>query len=273
MRALLMIGGTALLTLGLATGCDTVLSETNEGLGSSQYEMYAGAGPVETPVPDSADAGSADAGSGNGGGADAGAPAAQCTAETINGVVQQCCTHVGPYGPYTNCTVFSNEFHQLCQQQGITCRSVTASCQGQPFGHAFNMAQLSNGQWCLVEPNNNGVIQPCFNDPNTPAPRALCSIMGRPLNPDGTCSCTVDQNSDTPLPINTNPVTACALAPGRVGTPPSIPAFAACEQCCRDEIAYYQNLTPPPAQSVINSWFNNCYSACRNHYHPDFVQQ
>jgi hypothetical protein len=258
-----MLWMAALLALGWGAGCSTVESEAEE-LAAAQQAMYADAGPGGTSDAGTADAGTADAG---------GAPVAQCTIETINGVVQQCCTNVGPYGPYTNCTNYSNEFHQLCQQQGITCRSVTASCQGEQYGHAFNMAQLSNGQWCIVEPQGNGVIQPCFADPNSPSPAALCAIMGRPLNADGTCSCTVGQNSPTPLPINTNPVTACALNPSRIGTPPSYAAFAACEQCCRTEIAYYQNLNPPPAQSEIDSWFNNCYYACRNHYHPDFAQQ
>lgn len=193
--------------------------------------------------------------------------------ETVDGVVRQCCTNVGPYGPYTNCTVYSNEFHQLCEQQGITCRSVTASCQGQQVGHAFNMVQLSNGQWCFVEPQGTGVIQPCFADPNSPSPQALCNIMGQGMTDAGTCPCTVHQNSDSPLPINTNPVTACALNPSRIGTPPSIPAFASCEQCCRDRISYYQNLNPPPPASEINSWFSNCYYACRNHYHPDFANR
>ncbi len=251
----------AVLAVGLGTGCDPSLPETEEELGILQRGMYADAGPV---VPD--------AGPGGPGPGDAGPAPAQCTVQTINGIVQQCCTNVGPYGPYTNCTNFSNEFHQLCQQQGVTCQSVTASCQGATYGHAFNMTQLSNGQWCLVEPQGNGVIHPCFNDPNSPSPQALCGIMGRPLNADGTCPCTVHENSPTPLPINTNPVTACALHPSRIGTPPSIPAFAACEQCCHSKISYYQSLNPPPAQSEIDSWFNNCYYACRNHYHPDFVQ-
>jgi hypothetical protein len=197
----------------------------------------------------------------------------QCTVENVNGVVRQCCTLLGDYGPYTNCTNFSNEFHQLCQQAGFTCRSITASCEDEEFGHAFNMVQLSNGQWCIVEPQGDGVIEPCFADPNSPSAAALCAVMQTELNDDGTCPCTVNQNSETPLPINTNPVTACALNPSRIGTPPSIAAFAACEQCCRDEIAYYQNLNPPPPESEINSWFNNCYYACRNHYHPDWANR
>jgi len=271
-HTLSMLCGAVLLAIGVG-GCGAVLEETPEELGTLAQAMYADGGPGGSPdagSPGAPDAGAPDAGTPDGGGGGGGGV---CTVETVNGVVRQCCTNVGPYGPYTNCTNFSNEFHQLCQQQGITCRSITASCEGEEFGHAFNMVQLSNGQWCFVEPQGTGVIEPCFADPNSPSGEALCTIMGAELEDDGTCPCAVEQNSETPLPINTNPVTACALNPSRIGTPPSIPAFAACEQCCRDEIAYYQNLTPPPPESEINSWFNNCYYACRNHYHPDWVSR
>lgn len=266
-----MLYGVALLAIGVGVGCGTVVEEAPEELASVTQATYADGGTGGTP-----DAGTPDAGTPDGGGGDG---AGVCTVDTVNGVVRQCCTNVGPYGPYTNCTVFANEFHQLCDQQGITCRTVSARCNGATAGHRFNMVQLSNGQWCFVEPqgdgqpNPNGVIQPCFADPDSPSPQALCAAMGQALNADGTCPCTINRISDTPMPINTNPVTACALDPARIGTPPSIPAFAACEQCCRDRIAYYQNLTPPPPESEINSWFNNCYYACRNHYHPDFANQ
>ena len=189
---------------------------------------------------------------------------ARCTVEVVNGVVQQCCIERGPYGAYNNCTNFSNTYHRLCDAQGITCRSVTASCPAAGAGHAFNMTQLSNGQWCIVEPQRTGVIQPCFADPNNVSPAALCAVMGQPLNADGTCSCAVDRNSPTPLPLNTNPVSSCALDPSRVGTAPSFDAFRSCETCCVNRARYHRQNGSPD----VDRWQCECSAACWSHYHP-----
>lgn len=207
----------------------------------------------------------------DGGGGGDGAPV--CTTDVIDGLVRQCCTNLGPYGPYTNCTVYSHEFHDLCDATGVSCRSITASCEGETYGHAFNMVQLSDGQWCFVEPQasgGNSVIQPCFNDPESPSPAALCAVMGKPLNADGSCPCTVGQNSPSPLPINTNPVTSCALSPAMLGQSPSFEAFAQCENCCVDNRRYYESVGSDPAE--CQRWYSDCWYACRNHYHPYYAQ-
>jgi hypothetical protein len=199
----------------------------------------------------------------------------ECTVEVVNGLVQRCCRQLGPYTTFTNCTVYSNEFHRTCNAEGITCRTLDAWCPGSDVGHRFNMVQLSNGQWCFVQStaglngSSGRVVEPCFADPNNPPPAALCRVMGRPLSPDGTCPCRVALSSPTPLPNNRNPITTCALSPTFRDRPRSYQNAAACETCCRNANQYYRTNNIPGWER----WQCTCVAACWSHFHPDYANR
>jgi hypothetical protein len=193
------------------------------------------------------------------------------TVTEVDGIAVQGCAELGPYTTYTNCTVYSNRFHNLCDARGVTCNSVTAYCNGADAGHAFNMVHLTGGVWCLVDSTGStgggpprGLINPCFDDPANIPPAALCAAMGRPLEADGSCGCTTVRNSETPLPTNTNPVTSCALHPDLQGSAPSFDNFRRCETCCVNTARYYSSV----GADFSERWQCECSAACWSHYHP-----
>jgi hypothetical protein len=171
----------------------------------------------------------------------------------VGGLVQRCTTQQGPYTAFNNCTNFANAFHHLCNQSGITCQTVSASCNG--GGHRFNMVQVGN-LWYFVEPQGTGIIMPGFANPAAPSAAALCTVFGQPLRPDGTCPCTINTVSPNPMPINTNPISACALNPRYTD-------FASCERCCHAHLLPYYNANNIPQ---TQQFFHMCYNACRNHH-------
>lgn len=189
----------------------------------------------------------------------------QCTITRVDRAVQRCCQRNGSYSAFNNCTTFSNTFHNLCDDKGIMCRSVTASCADAGVGHAFNMVHLSSGEWCFVEPQSgsgNSVITPCFADPARPSPAALCAIMGARLAGDGTCPCTVNQNSTTPLPSNRDPLAACATSGTYVGRTDA--TFNACAACCVTRNAYHRDNT---TMGWLR-WQCECTAACYDRFSP-----
>ncbi len=191
-----------------------------------------------------------------------------CTVEEIDGVVKECCRQTGPYGPYSNCTTFSRNAHQICDREGINCRTVSIACPGS--GHRMIMVLLDDGLWHLVEPQDDlsgdPTRGPGFSDPSSPSPEAICASRGVPLRPDGTCPCSVTTVSTEPLPDNTNPITSCALDPSMKPQPYEDPqrVMFSCLRCCRNKVQ-------PPMRwpdRVTSQWWSSCRDACRAHHAP-----
>ena len=181
--------------------------------------------------------------------------AESCTIREVNGMIQQCCRQVGPYGAYDNCTVFRNTFHHICDQNDVECRSVGISCPNGP-GHAVNQVLVERTirgrtveQWCLVEPQ--GRIIGCYADENNIPQNLVCQAMGLPAN----CGCTVTQNSEEVLPINTNPVTRCMEPAWRANPNDNCAAYRQCESCCRSR---YNGFLGPNGVAQATEWLNDC---------------
>lgn len=198
------------------------------------------------------------------------APGAVCEVHELDGMVRRCCREVGPYTVFSNCTVFALTLHNICLEEGRECRSVSASCGGGArAGHRFNIVHLSDGLWYFVEPQSTGrpIRGEGFADPNAPSAKALCEMMGRPLNNDGTCPCTISQNSATPIPLNTNPVTACALNTTHRSQSQSIANYQSCLGCCRNRLQYHISNNIP----MVPQWWSQCRDACRGNLAPTSV--
>lgn len=189
-----------------------------------------------------------------------------CTITRVDRAVQRCCQRNGPYSAFNNCTTFSNTFHNICDDKGIMCRSLTASCAGAGVGHAFNMVHISTGEWCFVEPQasrGNSVRTPCFADPDHPTPAALCAIMDVSLSDAGTCPCTIGNNSSTPLPSNRDPLASCATSGTFTGRTQA--TFDACSRCCVTNNSYHRDNT---TMGWLR-WQCECTAACYDRFHPD----
>ena len=123
-----------------------------------------------------------------------------------------------------NCTDFAHQFHCLCQQFGVQCRTVELRCEAS--GHVVNLIFL-NGQWCLVDPQD-GIADYCWRGDASPLPQeakdALCRLGGEPAG----CECDVTV-SDTPQQRGTDPSLCTRLTREAGGT------SAECRACC-DEV-------------------------------------
>jgi hypothetical protein len=123
-----------------------------------------------------------------------------------------------------NCTDFAHQFHCLCQQFGIQCRTTELYCEGS--GHAVNLIFL-NGRWCLVDPQD-GIAQYCWQGAPDPLPReakdALCALANEPAG----CDCQVTIH-ESPAQRGTDPSLCTRLTRDEGGD------TAQCNQCC-DEV-------------------------------------
>jgi hypothetical protein len=179
-------------------------------------------------------------------------PIQRCELHTIQGMIVQCCSNVGSFGPYSNCTNYQNNFHQLCESGDLTCESVDIDCND-GGGHAVNQIQRSDGNWCLVEPQGYVYDQSCYEDPSHIPHELVCDVMDK----DSGCDCEVARRSPDPLPVNTNP----SLCARKQNTDRS-----QCNACCNQRMQYFIDPENQADQNEVARWLNDCSSTCNNWY-------
>lgn len=169
-----------------------------------------------------------------------------CHSKLVGEILQICCESEYIDGVY-NCQNFAAQFQGQCNLNGVTCRTVGASCtdnDGNSLGaHRFNSVFLPEKmQWCIVEPQGGDLICPVSSPPTSDD---VCKLWKQNGWDQGKgCKCEV-----RPAEV------------GEIGMPSTYTFYCAlnrdnledCNSCCNT------NGTDEP-------WKVECKSSCRNHH-------
>jgi len=184
----------------------------------------------------------------------------------VTAVLAEVKKELGGYNAFTDCTYYTNRFHQFAAKRNLDVRSITASCPGEDVGHAFNMIRQTDGKYYFLEPQGSGIHQPGFTDPNNPDGKALCQAMfGHKLNSDGTCPCKIGYNDTKPFQPNPNPTLACALSEEFRNRGKSLDNFRECRECCVSGLNNYMTKNNLP---LFKEWNKQCVTSCASHFRP-----
>lgn len=173
----------------------------------------------------------------------------QCTLQVVGGIIQQCCKD--PYSGTKNCTNFACQFHNLCNVNQVSCKTVTISCSAKE-GHALNEIYVPGDGWCLIEPQNGHVYKPCSNDPDHPDPAAVAAACAGVGGKDGG---TVTRVCNAPIAPNTDPMVCRRQSDAKGGS------WGQCTGCCGD-YWWYKYCRNHNVRGC-DVWLSACIGACR----------
>lgn len=178
----------------------------------------------------------------------------QCQMKIVNGILQKCCKT--PYSIYYTCRQFTDTFVQLCLQAGVSCSSIHIWCPPVD-SHVIGQAVI-DGLLCLVEPQ--GDIVSCDVGTEEKYAAALCTAMGKPSG----CNCSVVVgNSSSNGSVDTEDTSMCALKfvdALKQPNPNVVNLLNDCQNCCNDEIVFYQDLGYP----FVGAWLQACLTSCNS---------
>lgn len=169
----------------------------------------------------------------------------ECELSIVGDVVQRCCRKT-KYSPYYFCQHYSQNFNELCAQEGIEgCKRINVRCKDSAQGHQLNTVPIG-GKLCFVD-STTGRILTCDTDTKEGMDRAICLSMGK----DYPCECQLTDDNVSSAPPD---FASCAL---KNSSDESL-----CKLCCDSKLATLSpcdGRDPPP---LCDNYKRDCYNAC-----------
>lgn len=190
----------------------------------------------------------------------------------VQAILDAVAQEIPGYSAFDNCLSFAQVFHQRCAERGLNCRIVGTQCEGGSGNHSFNMIEVAQGNWRLVEPQvrqADAALHPTeFRDPDAIPPAALCGFLGKAMNGDN-CPCSAFISSSTPIAGNRSPLLECAMSEAFRSMARSDSNARYCQACCRERARYYTRTERETGDDLRSQeWVRECNNHCITHLRP-----